>query len=132
MSKNRWFRNARSALGGPAKLKIGRSFLPCGHSLHGPCYDSYIEHNIACPLCRKSVCNPDKFEAFFDEQFAEYVMPDEYKDKLIRIQCNDCLAKSNVPFHIFGGKCKECRSYNTSRIGEELLEENKTSATNRQ
>jgi len=56
----------------------GVVFLPCGHSLHGKCYDTYIKNNIACPLCRKSVCDPSEFEALFDEMFAETPMPDEY------------------------------------------------------
>ena len=50
-------------------------------------------------------------------------MPDEYKDKLMTVQCNDCLVKSNVPFHIMGGKCKDCRSYNTTRVGDELIDD---------
>lgn len=38
------------------------------------------------------------------------------------VQCNDCLKKCNVPFHIMGGKCKSCRSYNTTRVGEGLID----------
>ena len=49
-------------------------------------------------------------------------MPREYLDKVITIQCNDCLKKSNVPFHIFGGKCRGCRSYNTTRLVDEVLD----------
>ena len=45
-------------------------------------------------------------------------MPEEYKDKKIVILCNDCHAKSSVPFHVWGGKCKSCTSYNTTRIGD--------------
>lgn len=45
-------------------------------------------------------------------------MPDEYKDIKIKILCNDCNAKSEVPFHIVGGKCSQCKSYNTSRDKE--------------
>ena len=32
------------------------------------------------------------------------------------VMCNDCISKSSVPFHIEGGKCTICRSYNTTRI----------------
>ena len=49
-------------------------------------------------------------------------MPEEYKTKLMTIMCNDCLQNSNVPFHIMGGKCKFCRSYNTNRVGGGLIE----------
>ena len=30
--------------------------------------------------------------------------------------CNDCLAESVVIFHVLGGKCYKCNSYNTTRI----------------
>ena len=53
-------------------------------------------------------------------------MPPEYRNKVITIQCNDCLKKSNVPFHIFGGKCKSCKSYNTSRLADEMVIEEET------
>jgi predicted ATP-dependent serine protease len=33
------------------------------------------------------------------------------------VVCNDCSAKSEVPYHIYGGKCKQCRSYNTAMTG---------------
>ena len=35
----------------------------------------------------------------------------------------DLFLKSNVPFHIFGGKCKKCKSYNTTRVGDELIDD---------
>ena len=50
-------------------------------------------------------------------------MPEEYRSKILTVQCNECLAKSNVPFHIYGGKCKRCRSYNTTRVEDCLIED---------
>jgi len=49
-------------------------------------------------------------------------MPEAYSNKTMKILCNDCLNKSIVPFHILPGKCKSCRSYNTTRT-EEMNEE---------
>jgi RING finger/CHY zinc finger protein 1 len=46
-------------------------------------------------------------------------MPHEYRDKKMLLLCNDCLSKSMVSFHIMGGKCSKCRSYNTTRIDDE-------------
>ena len=46
-------------------------------------------------------------------------MPEEYKDTKMLVICNDCLEMSEVPFHILGGKCTECRSYNTTRADSE-------------
>ena len=81
---------------------------------------------IQCPVCRKSICDPKSFEEEYDRQIAETQMPAEYKDKLMTVLCNDCLKKSNVAFHIVGAKCKSCNSYNTTRIVDEIIEnENK-------
>ena len=47
-------------------------------------------------------------------------MPEEYKDTKMLVMCNDCLTRSMVPFHVYGGKCDKCRSYNTNRIDDEV------------
>jgi len=72
-----------------------------------------------CPICRKSIVDPKQIESYMDFEVANTPMPEEYKDIKINIICNDCHAKSVVPFNIVGSKCQTCRSYNTSRIGEE-------------
>jgi RING finger/CHY zinc finger protein 1 len=97
------------------------SRLKCGHALHSKCIDDYLDqHNsIACPICRKSICDPSLFEEHFDKQIAETPMPHEYKDVKMKILCNDCLKKSEVCFHVIGGKCFDCKSYNTQRIQED-------------
>ena len=64
--------------------------------------------------------DPKDCEEFFDTQFAEMEMPAEYKDYEVIILCNDCFTKSKVPFHVLGGKCKECSSYNTTRIDSDV------------
>ena len=54
-----------------------------------------------------------------DAEIAAMQMPEEYRDKKMIVMCNDCLKKSRVPFHIVGGKCSSCRSYNTARVDDE-------------
>ena len=49
-------------------------------------------------------------------------MPLEYRDTKMIVMCNDCHTKSKVKFHIVGGKCKKCRSYNTTRIDDDKTE----------
>lgn len=44
-------------------------------------------------------------------------MPGEYKNHYMTVLCNDCLHKSEVKFHIVGGKCEKCKSYNTTQLG---------------
>ena len=95
------------------------SFLRCGHAMHTRCLNKYLRNNnIACPMCKKSVVDPKVFEAQMDAYIASMPMPPDYKDVKMRIMCNDCLAKSIVPFHFDGGKCHSCKSYNTTRIEE--------------
>jgi len=55
---------------------------------------------------------------FMDREIAATEMPEEYKDKKMNILCNDCLHKCEVAYHIYGGKCKKCGSYNTTRIAD--------------
>ena len=88
--------------------------------MHSKCYYGYIKSNqIACPMCKKSVIDPKYFEASMDMQLASMQMPEEYKDTKMLMLCNDCLTRSLCPFHIMGGKCKQCRSYNTTRIDDD-------------
>ena len=54
-------------------------------------------------------------------------MPHEYRNHKMTVLCNDCLHKSKVKFHVVGGKCEKCKSYNTTQVGgliEEKEEEN--------
>jgi len=60
-----------------------------------------------------------ELEPILDAEIAQTIMPEEYKDKYMTILCNDCQEKSNVKFHIVGGKCNYCRSYNTSRLADD-------------
>ena len=61
-----------------------------------------------------------------DQDIALAPMPDEYKDKRVRVRCNECRQESVTPFHVFGLKCQApplgeapCGgSYNTVKIGE--------------
>ena len=99
--------------------RIAPVALRCGHAMHSKCYNNYLRTQIACPLCKKSIIDPKLFEASMDMQLASMQMPAEYKDTKMLMLCNDCLTRSLCPFHIMGGKCKQCNSYNTTRIDDE-------------
>ena len=43
-------------------------------------------------------------------------MPPEFQDTRAVILCNDCSARSTVPYHWLGLKCSICRSYNTVEL----------------
>lgn len=101
------------------------TFMRCGHAIHRECYNEYIKsRRIACPICKKSLCDPKLFEAQMDAEIAMTPMPAEYKDLKMNVLCNDCLAKSNVSFHVLPGKCLSCSSYNTTRIEGDAINVN--------
>jgi Zn finger protein HypA/HybF involved in hydrogenase expression len=43
-------------------------------------------------------------------------VPDEFKDKIVNILCNDCLEKNTIKWHYFVLACPSCRSINTNEI----------------
>ena len=98
--------------------RVDISFMRCGHAMHLNCLKEYCKTSIACPFCRKSLCDPKLFESDMDNQLACMPMPEEYADKTMVVACHDCMFKSKVKFHILGGKCEQCGSYNTARIEE--------------
>lgn len=51
-----------------------------------------------------------------DNEIANQVLPAPYDAWRSLISCNDCSARSNVPFHFLGLKCETCRSYNTNQV----------------
>ena len=97
------------------------SVIRCGHAMHSSCLDEFIKHSLACPLCKKSVLDPDLIEKQFDEEIAKNPVSDELKDHQLSILCNDCLKESTVNFHPVGLKCLHCRSFNTTRCESEII-----------
>jgi RING finger/CHY zinc finger protein 1 len=105
-------------------------FLPCGHGLHARCFQEFLESGQrCCPLCKKMVVSTEYQRLVIDqtdEDIALAPMPEEYRDKRVRIRCNECRQESVTPFHVFGLKCMatplgeaSCGgSYNTVKIGE--------------
>jgi RING finger/CHY zinc finger protein 1 len=102
--------------------RIPISFLPCGHSLHGPCMKSFLESGAnACPLCKRCAMSLEQqhmMNLMLDLEIDAAPMPEEYREKRVRIRCYECRMESETPFHIFGLKCQreECSSYNTVKI----------------
>mmetsp|Transcript_174 Transcript_174/g.328 ORF Transcript_174/g.328 Transcript_174/m.328 type:complete len:96 (+) Transcript_174:811-1098(+) len=72
----------------------------------------------ACPICSKSVCDLSSLWEQIDVEVAAMVMPEEYRDKMLLILCNDCDKTSHAAFHVLAMKCRHCKSYNTRQIRE--------------
>ena len=92
------------------------SVLKCGHTIHKKCLEQYIQYNFSCPLCKKSIADFTEHWKQIDNFMETIQMPEEYKDKISKILCNDCEKKTEAPFHFMYHKCVECGGYNTSVI----------------
>ncbi|KAI8898806.1 zinc-ribbon-domain-containing protein [Globomyces pollinis-pini] len=51
-----------------------------------------------------------------DTMLASNTMPDEYKNTLSHIYCNDCEKKSYTPYHFLYHKCQHCNGYNSKLL----------------
>ena len=93
--------------------------------MHSKCFKEYAKTNTVCPLCKKFMFNKSlqrQQSSHIEQQIAMTPMPEDYRNKIMAIQCNDCLERSEVPFHIFGGKCSACGNFNTTQLKEPLRE----------
>uniref|UniRef100_A0A093UXX4 Putative RING finger protein C2F3.16 n=1 Tax=Talaromyces marneffei PM1 TaxID=1077442 RepID=A0A093UXX4_TALMA len=91
-------------------------FMRCGHSIHQKCYDEFSKTSYRCPICSKSIMNLEARFRNLDRTIESQPMPIEFEDTRAMIYCNDCGAKSNVPYHWLGLKCDLCESYNTAQL----------------
>jgi RING finger/CHY zinc finger protein 1 len=88
--------------------------LPCSHVVHAKCQKEMLKNRLyKCPVCSKAIVELDN--ELMDEEIRNTQMPEEYRNLRVKILCNECSAKTTVPFHIFGLKCGDCGSYNTVR-----------------
>lgn len=95
---------------------IGVTQLDCGHYIHKTCLIELLKSSYKCPLCFHSIIVVDEYNKLLDEEIGMFEMPDEYKDMMVQILCNDCHGKTMTNFHVIGLKCHECGGYNTRRI----------------
>lgn len=66
--------------------------IKCGHFIHGSCLkDMMNHHRYTCPVCRKSIADFSDYYEELNQEVAETPMPEEYKDMMCNILCNDCL-----------------------------------------
>ncbi|OKL60593.1 hypothetical protein UA08_04355 [Talaromyces atroroseus] len=98
--------------------ELGRIFITarCGHSIHQKCYDEFSKNSYKCPICSKSIMNMEARFRNLDRTIESQPMPIEFEDTRALVYCNDCGAKSDVPYHWLGLKCDLCESYNTAQL----------------
>ncbi|KAI8542696.1 hypothetical protein RHMOL_Rhmol08G0158900 [Rhododendron molle] len=93
--------------------------LPCGHFMHSACFQAYACRNYVCPICSKSMGDMAVYFGMLDALLATEELPEEYRDRVQDILCNDCQHKGTAHFHWLYHKCGSCGSYNTRVIKSE-------------
>lgn len=91
-------------------------FMKCGHTIHKHCYHAHLETSYKCPICQQTIVNMETQFRTLDRAIEMQPMPEQFQDTKAMITCNDCRAKSAVPYHWLGLKCAVCDSYNTIQL----------------
>lgn len=92
------------------------SIPKCGHMIHRECLNSYYQQGLyQCPMCKESMVDMSSVWAQMDNACASVVLPEDLKNMVLNILCQDCHQKSDVPFNTEGLKCPKCGSYNTTQ-----------------
>jgi len=90
--------------------------MKCGHYIHSKCFGELLHTSYKCPMCSASIVETTELNTIIDAEVNATQMPEDYKDIMVKILCNDCHKESNIKFHIVGLKCQECGGYNTRKI----------------
>lgn len=96
--------------------------LPCGHYMHSACFQAYACKNYICPICSKSMGDMAVYFGMLDALLAAEELPEEYRDRIQDVLCNDCERKGTARFHWLYHKCGFCGSYNTRVIKAERMD----------
>lgn len=91
-------------------------FMRCGHSIHQSCFREHTRSSYKCPTCSRSVISMEAQFRLLDAEIQHEILPSPYDSWRSVIVCNDCQARSQVPFHFLGLKCTTCKSYNTVQL----------------
>lgn len=92
--------------------------MPCGHAMHGDCYEKYRSlKRKTCPLCQKP-CTIELLKIEnerIDAIVAQEEIPEEDRNRAVSIFCYYCAKSSVTKFHHQYLKCTHCAGYNTVR-----------------
>lgn len=87
----------------------------CGHVFHLTCMESYMHHDISCPICKRTLFDMSRTWEQVDIQRAAEILPEEYRNWRVTFICNDCQSFSEDRISFIGNRCGSCNSYNTSQ-----------------
>ncbi|KDO45342.1 hypothetical protein CISIN_1g000878mg [Citrus sinensis] len=102
--------------------------LPCGHYMHLACFQAYTCSHYTCPICSKSLGDMAIYFGMIDALLAAEELPEEYRNQVQDILCNDCEQKGAARFHWLYHKCGFCGSYNTRLIKNDTTVSNSSTS----
>lgn len=90
----------------------------CNHVFHMSCISDYIKQgeDVSCPVCRRTIFDMTECWEELDALKLLEVVPEDFQSWVIQYQCNDCLKVNCDKFSIYGYKCPDCNSYNTTQL----------------
>lgn len=93
-------------------------FIRCGHAMHISCYEKHIKSSFTCPICKKTWRDMNYIFRRLDKKVKEdwKNMPEEYRNKVASVLCQDCQKVSEAKYHFIYHKCGLCSSYNTRMV----------------
>ena len=95
----------------------------CNHIIHVDCFSKYMRHGYKCPICSKTITDFGFYKDIFTDfdnilEYERNEIPEEFKNTMVKISCNDCNEKTETTYHFELLKCQNdiCNSYNTTII----------------
>jgi RING finger and CHY zinc finger domain-containing protein 1 len=90
--------------------------MPCGHTIHWDCFLELAQHDLRCPLCKKTAETVERMAPTWAEIAANIEaqpLPPNLT-RVVNIMCIDCgLSDTNRAWHFIGTQCLNCTSFNT-------------------
>jgi Ring finger domain len=73
--------------------------MPCGHAIHWDCFRQLAEHDLRCPLCKKTAVDKKQMMERWNVIAADVAMhplPPE-QARVVNIACNGCELQDDAP-----------------------------------
>lgn len=90
--------------------------MPCGHTIHWDCFRELAQHDLRCPLCKKTADTADRMAPTWEAIAASIEMQPVPPSlaRVVNTMCIDCgLTDTNRAWHFLGTQCLHCTSFNT-------------------
>jgi RING finger and CHY zinc finger domain-containing protein 1 len=90
--------------------------MPCGHAIHWHCFRELAEHDLRCPLCKKTAESMERMAPTWEATAVSIEMQPipRHLARVVNIMCIDCeRTDTDREWHFLGTQCRYCTSFNT-------------------